>query len=399
MNQALSISASTLVSALGVGKQAHLESLQNERSGLKLNVNSLTAKLDAFFGEVQGLNELSFPSEWSSFDCRNHRLALLALETDGFRAQVESAKQRYGATRIGLAVGTSTSGILATEEVLAYRESQGKFYGSYDYAATHRMNALSDFCASALGIEGPRLTISTACSSSAKVFASAARWIKYGLADAVIVGGVDTLCLTTIHGFNSLGLISQGITRPLDECRDGINVGEAGGFMLLESAPTKSNQVKLLGVGESSDAYHISSPHPEGAGAVKAMRQALKSANCKASNVDYINMHGTGTSNNDEVEAKAMHTVFEDSLPLHSSTKGFTGHTLGAAGITEAVICELALKHQFAPKSINLQTLDKTLGLQPVIKSQSEELRICMSNSFGFGGNNACLLFGLGAQR
>jgi 3-oxoacyl-[acyl-carrier-protein] synthase-1 len=396
MIKPLNIRASTLVSALGAGKQAHGEALQAQRSGLKPQVHHLVTKLSAYYGEVVGLEQPCLPAHLARFDCRNHRLAWQALHTDGFIHAVEQACLAYGKQRVGLAMGTSTSGILATEEVLAHRQQQGCFLPSYDYTATHRMNAISDFCAEVLGVGGPRVTVSTACSSSAKVFASASRWIEQGVVDAVVVGGVDSLCLTTIHGFNALGLISRGICRPLDAQRDGINIGEAAGFMLLEAAQLRdATPVQLVGYGESSDAYHISSPQPEGEGAAAAMRQALARAGLRAEQVDYVNLHGTGTLSNDLAEAKAMQSVFSAGLPAHSSTKGLTGHTLGAAGITEAVLVALALDAQMMPANANLQQLDPALGLAPLTQTCYQPLRVALSNSFGFGGNNASLVFAL----
>lgn len=403
-NKITKITASTLASPFGVGKQPLLQALTNGSSGLRAGVQTLNTKLESFYGEVAELAEsrypIEFPAGLADFDCRNNRLALLALQADGFAQAIAAAKQKYGAKRIGIAVGTSTSGILATEQALAHQQQTGKFPANYVYQNTHRMSSLADFCAEFLQLEGPRIVISTACSSSAKVFASADRWLKAGLVDAVLVGGVDSLCLTTIHGFNSLGLISDRICSPLDAARDGINIGEAGGFMLLETASSKLNsetsqaQINLLGYGETSDAYHISSPHPEGAGAAEAMRIALKKAGLQPSAIDYINMHGTGTPSNDLAESKSLRAVFADNLPAHSSTKGMTGHTLGAAGIVEAIICELALRHNLIPANVNLQQLDPELNLQPVSQPTKQNLQICMSNSFGFGGNNASLIFG-----
>lgn len=392
----IQITASTLVSSMGSGIQAHIDAFKAKQSGLKKTVSSFDTKLDAFYGEVECLPEISLPKHLAPYFCRNHQLAWRALQTDNFSEQVRRLAHQYGAHRIGIALGTSTSGILETEKVLAEKETNGAFSNTYHYDATHRMNALADFCAEALNVTGPRMIISTACSSSAKVFASASRWIDHDLVDAVIVGGVDTLCLTTIHGFNALGLISQEIVRPLDQARDGINIGEAGGFMLLEKADPQQNKIQLSGFGETSDAYHISAPHPQGEGAQKAMQQALKMANLSADDIDYLNLHGTGTPSNDLAESQAVRTVFSTPPPLLSSTKGFTGHTLGAAGITEAIFCQIALQEQMALPNLNLKILDERLSLSPVLDSQPATIQHCMSNSFGFGGNNASLVFSLG---
>lgn len=392
----IQITASTLVSSMGSGIQAHIDALKAKQSGLKKNVSSLDTKLDTFYGEVDDLTEITLPPHLQRYLCRNHQLAWQALQTDQFSEQVQRLANQFGAHRIGIALGTSTSGILETENALAEKEACGIFSKTFHYETTHRMNALVDFCAEALNITGPKMIISTACSSSAKVFASASRWIDHDLVDAVIVGGVDTLCLTTIHGFNALGLISQDIVRPLDQARDGINIGEAGGFMLLERAHPHQNNIQLTGFGETSDAYHISTPHPEGKGAQKAMQQALTMAGLTADDIDYLNLHGTGTPSNDLAESQAVQTVFANKMPLLSSTKGFTGHTLGAAGITEAIFCQIALHEQMALPNLNLKTLDENLFLHPVQEPKPANIQHCMSNSFGFGGNNASLVFSIG---
>ena len=235
------------------------------------------------------------------------------------------------------------------------------------------------------------MTISTACSSSAKVFASAYRSIESGFCDAAIVGGVDSLCLTTLYGFNSLQLISEDICRPWDKQRNGINIGEAAGFMLLE----RSNECKgvcLTGYGESSDAYHISSPHPEGDGGKMAMESALSAAGVKASDIDYVNLHGTATPSNDQSESRGLYSIFGDEIAC-SSTKGMTGHTLGAAGINEAIICMLSLENSIIPANVNLNSIDDQLPIQVVTKSVKKTLKHVMSNSFGFGGSNCSLIF------
>ncbi|MDG6774333.1 beta-ketoacyl-[acyl-carrier-protein] synthase family protein [Thiomicrorhabdus sp. ZW0627] len=389
------ITASSLVSSMGNGKSAHLSALKAHRTGLKNTIDSLNPRLDSFYGEVSGVTEVALPQSLQDYHCRNNQLAWLALQSDGFIEAVEAAKHKYGATRIGLAVGTSTSGILETEQAWPHKNAEGEFETDYHYETTHRMNSLADFCADALEIYGPRIVISTACSSSAKVFASASRWIDHGLVDAVIVGGVDTLCLTTIHGFNALGLVNPDIVKPLNCDRKGINIGEAGGFMLLEKSDNNVSNIQLSGFGESSDAYHISTPHPQGLGAKIAMEDALKMAELNSAEIDYLNLHGTGTQSNDLAEAHAVNDLFGENQPMLSSTKGFTGHTLGAAGITEAVFCQLALENQLAFPNLNLESLDPELNLNPIIETTESEIRHCMSNSFGFGGNNACLIFSL----
>jgi 3-oxoacyl-[acyl-carrier-protein] synthase-1 len=219
--------------------------------------------------------------------------------------------------------------------------------------------------------------------------------IKAGLIDAAVVGGVDSLCLTTLYGFNSLGLVSEQACRPYDAQRNGLSIGEASAFALLERAPEHldAGAVLLLGIGESSDAYHMSSPHPDGLGACMAMQDALKMAGLKPAEIDYINLHGTATPSNDAAEGKAVAAVFGPATPC-SSTKGATGHTLGAAGGVEAVICALALQHGLLPAGLNTRQLDPTLDLDYLLDNREQTVTRVLSNSFGFGGTNCSLIFG-----
>lgn len=243
----------------------------------------------------------------------------------------------------------------------------------------------------ALGLTGICVTVATACSSSAKVFAQAERLMRAGVADAAIVGGVDTLCGSVLFGFNSLELVSSEPCRPFDVQRRGINLGEAAGFALLEKQAQRG--AWLLGYGESNDAYHMSTPHPEGVGARLALSDALKRAQLQPQDIDYINLHGTASQKNDEVEAG----IVADSFPATtcaSSTKGWTGHTLGAAGILEAAISLIALEQQLLPGTLNLQTPDPACGPQIQRDNVRREARHSLSFSFGFGGSNCVLVFG-----
>jgi 3-oxoacyl-[acyl-carrier-protein] synthase-1 len=340
---------------------------------------------------------VELPAQLTDFDCRNNRLALLGLMQDGFTGAVAAATEKYGAQRVGVFIGTSTSGILQTE--LAYRRldpQSGAFPADFIYGTTHNTFSVADFTRHYFGLTGPAVVVSSACSSSAKVFASARRMMAAGLIDAAVVGGVDSLCLTTLYGFNSLGLLSTRACRPYDMARDGISIGEAAAFALLEPVPQQldENAVLLLGVGESSDAHHMSSPHPEGLGARMAMQDALKMADLDAADIDYINLHGTATQSNDAAEAKAVSALFGAHTPC-SSTKGATGHTLGAAGGLEAVICALALQHGLLPGGLNLQQLDPALALNYLQENREQTVKRVLSNSFGFGGTNCSLVFGL----
>ncbi len=385
----------TLASALGDGRDASFAALRDGRSGLAPK-RWETVALDTWLGEVPGLDEAPLPAALAAHDCRNHRLAWRGLQADGFERSVARAVARHGAARVGVFVGTSTSGILQTE--LAYRRrdaADGALPADFLYPTTHNTGSLAGFVRAALGLAGPAFVVSTACSSSAKVFASAARMLALGAIDAAVVGGVDSLCLTTLYGFNALELLSPEICRPWDANRRGLSIGEAAAFALLERAPHAEApaQAWLLGAGESSDGHHISSPHPEGAGAIDAVRQALAAAGLAPSDVDYLNLHGTATPGNDAAEDLAMSRVFGSSTPC-SSTKGATGHTLGAAGAVEAAVSMLALCHGLMPGGLNRRTPDPALGLRYLDASVAAPLAVVASNSFGFGGSNACLVFG-----
>lgn len=393
--QPLQLSAYTLVSPLGAGTAATLDALRTGRSGLA-RCDFIDVDLNTFIGRVVGLEDRPVRTDLAAYDCRNNRLAQLGLEQDNFPEAVAAASQRYGRERIGVFLGTSTSGILDTE--LAYRHrdpATGALPASFNYAGSHNCYSVADFVQHALDLAGPAMVVSTACSSSAKVFASAARMMQAGLCDAAVVGGVDSLCMTTLYGFNSLELVSSRPCRPFDADRDGISIGEAAGFVLLEkaSAQTDSNTVMLLGAGESSDAYHMSSPHPQGAGARLAVQAALASAGLTAGDIDYINLHGTGTKANDAAEDQAVFHVFGDNTPC-SSTKGATGHLLGAAGVTEAIISALCIQYGFMPGGLNTEHLDATLKSPYLLHNKQQVVNRVLSNSFGFGGSNCSLVLG-----
>ena len=384
----------TATSSIGRGLDQTLAALRQRRAGLAPCAFD-TVDLATFIGEVAGVDAVQLPAHLADFDCRNNRLALLGLTQDGFAEAVRAAIAKYGAQRIGVFLGTSTSGILQTE--LAYRRRDpvtGALPADFIYRTTHNTFSVADFTRHYFGLTGPAVVVSSACSSSAKVFGSARRMMAAGLIDAAVVGGVDSLCLTTLYGFNSLGLISEQACRPFDAQRNGISIGEAAAFALLERTPEHldADAVLLLGIGESSDAYHMSSPHPDGLGARMAMQDALKMAGLKPSEIDYIHLHGTATQSNDAAEAKAVQYVFGSGTPC-SSTKGATGHTLGAAGGVEAVICALGLQHGLLPAGLNTQQLDPTLDLDYVLDNREQPVARMLSNSFGFGGTNCSLVF------
>lgn len=384
-----------IASSAGIGIDATVSALRARRTGLAPCAFE-TVRLETCVGQVADAALHPVRPDLAQFDCRNNRLAQLGLAQDGFEEAVLEARARYGADRIGVFVGTSTSGIHSTE--LAYRRRDpvsGALPADFHYDGTHNTYSVAWFVQSHLGLRGPSLVISTACSSSAKVFGIAARMIAAGLCDAAVVGGVDSLCLTTLYGFGSLGLLSAGYCRPFDSERDGISIGEGAGFILLEKAGANSvvDAVALLGVGESSDAYHMSSPHPEGLGARLAMESALRDAGLVPGAIDYINLHGTGTPANDATEDKAVVDLFGRQTRC-SSTKGWTGHTLGACGAIEAIISALAMGDDFLPGSVNTRNVDATMGLRYLLENEDRSVDRVMSNAFGFGGTNCSLVLG-----
>ncbi|VAW90123.1 3-oxoacyl-[ACP] synthase FabV like [hydrothermal vent metagenome] len=389
----LQISDYTVTTALGAGVDVNFERLNGGQSGLHPCKFFDISDLRAWVGEVSGLDEVVIDKPFSAFDCRNNRLALKGLKQDGFIESVQQVVSQYGAGRVGVFIGTSTSGIHQTEKAYLARENDSAALPDwYQYETTQNTYSVAEFVQAITGCDGVSVAISTACSSSAKVFASAYRAIHSGLCDAAIVGGVDSLCLTTLYGFNSLQLLSEAQCRPSDSARNGISIGEAAGFALLQR-PQQAAGLALLGYGESSDAFHMSSPHPEGDGALLAMQAALHSAGMKPEQIDYINLHGTATVANDYSEAMAVSRLFGNQIPA-SSTKGWTGHTLGAAGIVETVFSLMSLKHGYMPQSLNTQQVDPAIEINILMESQSQPVKAVLSNSFGFGGSNVSLVVG-----
>jgi len=388
------ISQISVVNSLGLGTEAMRRALGEKRSGLT-PCGFETARIDTYVGTVPALDDFRVKPGLLDYDCRNNRLAQLCLEQDGFAGQVAAARGRYGAGRIGFFLGTSTSGLHATE--LAYRRRDpktGALPADYHYAETQNAYSLGEFVRRYLGLSGPGFVVSSACSSTAKAFGNAARMITAGICDAAVVGGADSLCLMTLYGFHSLGLTSRGPCRPFDAERDGISIGEGAGFALIEKADrAQSGGILLLGVGESSDAYHMSTPHPEGLGARLAMQRALDSAGLQPSDIDYINLHGTATKTNDASEDKAVFEIFGPETPC-SSTKGATGHLLGAAGITEAIVSILAIECGLMPGSANTRSVDPAMKSNYLLENRHAKLNRVLTNSFGFGGSNCSLVLG-----
>jgi 3-oxoacyl-[acyl-carrier-protein] synthase-1 len=388
------VAAYTVTSAAGIGKAALFSALQEGRSALGPNDFGPTP-LATWIGRVGAIESTPLPGSLASWECRNDRLAWLGLQADGFVDAVHAARERHGAARIAVVLGTSTSSIGQTEDAYRTLDADGAFPADNRNPRVHTPHSLASFVRAALTLEGPCVTVSTACSSSAKVFATAERMLRLGLVDAALVGGVDTLCGSVLFGFNALQLVSPEPCRPFDAARSGISIGEAAGFALLERLDAAGDDAapRLLGYGESSDAHHMSTPHPEGAGAERALDDALARAGLDADRTDYINLHGTASAKNDEVEAALVARRFPASTHA-SSTKGVTGHTLGAAGIVEAAATLLAIEHGWKPGTVNTRVLDAVCGPQLRTRGAPGRVRVALSNSFGFGGNNCVLVFG-----
>lgn len=385
------ITAFTATCAAGAGNSPLWKALHESRSGLRAN-DFGSAPLATWIGRVEGIEHSPLPEAFAAYECRNNRLAWAGLQQDGFLTAVQEARERHGAERVALVLGTSTSSIGATEEAYS-RLSGGEFPPDLRRPAVHTPHSTAEFLQRALGIHGVAFTVATACSSSAKAFAQAARLLQLGLADAVVVGGVDSLCGSVLFGFNSLALISPEVCRPFDAGRRGINIGEAAAFALLER---QGGRFVLSGFGESSDAHHMSAPHPSGLGAQTAIEDALRMAGLAADAIDYVNLHGTASQKNDEIEAQVLARLFPASTRA-SSTKGWTGHTLGAAGALEAVISLLAMEHAYSPGNLNARQLDAMCGPQLRVAGQAAPIAHALSNSFGFGGSNCALLFSASA--
>lgn len=383
------IEAYTLTSALGTGLEPMRRSLREGRSGLS-KAPWPDCDVSCYLGRVAALDEpAAIAALAPERRSRNNALIALALQQDGFAQRVRDAVERFGEGRVGLVMGTSTSSIDRTEAAYQKLDEQGRFQPCYRQPLTHNPHAPGDFVAAELNLGGPRITISAACASSAKVFATAQRWLRQNLVDAVVVGGADTLCLSVIYGFHSLQLVAPEPCRPFAPERQGISLGEAAGFALLRRDSTASG-LALLGAGESCDAYHMSSAHPEGLGARLSMERALQSAGLQMQDIDYLNLHGTGTRANDATEGKVCGTMLGPKT-LASATKGWTGHALGAAGIVESIFCLEALQTGWIPGTANTETSEAPFEL--LLDSREVAIKTALSNSFGFGGNNCSVVF------
>ncbi len=379
-----------ILCALGTGTDAIANNLFNVAKSPLVKSNEYIADKDVCVGKIlDQLPELD-PHTPQIFQSRNNQALLAAYNQIKFT--VEAAVERYGLDRIGIVLGSSTSGIESGEQALKCFQEDGDFPQEYHYAQ-QEMSSPSEYLQSLIQTTGPCYTISTACSSGAKAVASAKRLIEAGVCDMVIAGGVDTLCKLTLNGFNSLEAVSDDLCNPFSQNRKGINIGEGGGLFVISA---DKGEIEIAGVGESSDAYHFSAPDPTGAGAKKAMHDALAQAGIKPEQVSYVNLHGTATKHNDDMEGKAVFEVFADKVAC-SSTKPFTGHTLGAAGAVELGICCLALTNSKGklPKHINDGEYDDNIPKLKLVDNDFElnaKPEYALSNSFAFGGSNIALV-------
>jgi 3-oxoacyl-[acyl-carrier-protein] synthase-1 len=329
------------------------------------------------------------PDELREFDSRNNRFVRQALA--GMAQRLEAARERWGPERVGICVGTSTAAMDEAERAHSVYVARGSLPAGFDMLRHAAPDGLLRVLWLLTGIAGPAAVISNACASSGKVFASARRWLEAGVVDAVLVGGADSLCQTTLRGFRALGLVSEEPARPFSRDRRGINIGEGAAFALVERSGAGP---LLLGVGESADAHHMSTPDPEGRGALHAMQAALDDAGLVAADVGYVNAHGTGTRSNDAMEARAIRALFGRAQPVVVSSKGLVGHTLGAAGAIEAVFALEALRAGWTPASAGAEPVDPELAIDVAIEPRAIDARFALSNSFAFGGSNVSVVFG-----
>lgn len=388
----VSVRSYTATCAYGMGLGALAGGLASNVSGLRPN-DLPDLPLPCAIGRVEGIESLPWPAAWAAWDSRATRLAWLGLQADDFIDAVAAAVQRHGAARVGLVLGTSSSTIAVSEAAYRHLDPQGRFPEPVRHPALNTPHAVTAFVQQALALQGPALTVSTACSSSAKALAVAERWLRLGLVDAVVAAGVDALGGSLLYGFQALGLLGSEPCRPFDAGRKGISIGEAAAFALLERGP---GELQLVGHGESNDAHHMSSPHPLGLGAGLALDEAVARAGLAAEAIEFVNLHGTASAANDEVEAALVARRYAPGVHA-CATKGLTGHTMGAAGLLEGAICLLALQRGLLAGSAPTPQADPCLGTAFAQRWRSRPLQrvihTAASHSFGFGGNNCVLVF------
>ena len=362
-----------LVTALGSGIHSHCEALLENRKGIRPLTLFPTLSHDPL-----PVGETTIPGGTGPIP-RTHHLALLA---------AEQAMANVSGAPDAVVMGVTTGGMSSTEMLLRKQISDPALY------RRHATGSVAEEIAKAYDCCGPALTVSTACSSGAAALKLALELIRSGKAQRVLAGGADSLCRLTYHGFNALQLIDPQGARPVDIDRRGMSVGEGAGMLLLAANEPDLAMAEVLGAGVSCDAYHPAAPHPEGAGALVAMQTALSDAGLTPADIDYVNLHGTGTRDNDAAEAKALNALFGNDLPMHSSIKGATGHSLAAAGAIEAAISTISISQGVIPANSGCHIPDPALELTPLAVPVHKKVDAVLSNSFGFGGNNACLVLG-----
>jgi 3-oxoacyl-[acyl-carrier-protein] synthase-1 len=378
------ITAFSVANVLGQSTRAVLDGIFEGTQKLAPPSSLFPLSFATHVGEMADLPPASEIPERA--DVRVTRIALCAARE--LKVAVDSAIARFGATRVALVLGACTGGLDASERAFPHLRRHEAAPG-YDHDMQHPVHVAAVVLADYFGVKGPVLAVSTACSSSAKAIGLGTRFLRRGHADAVIACGADSLCATTLNGFHALGALSSGTTRPFVTDRDGISIGEGAGFMLLERGAR--SDVYVAGVGESSDAYHLSSPDPTGNGPAEAMRLALSQAGMAPKDIDHVNAHGTGTPQNDEVEAKAIAAVFGHDIPI-TTTKPMTGHLLGAAGITEAIIAAETIRRGRVPPTLTRGEIDPSIRANIVREPSALRARAVVSNSLAFGGSNAAVV-------
>jgi 3-oxoacyl-[acyl-carrier-protein] synthase-1 len=379
------ISAHSAACALGMTYTEAIEALYAGRGGLRAGA------FDVPFETASGALPDALPrlpERLRAYDTRLARMAWHLLAP--LQAAVTRASKHYGAARIGIVVATSTAGLATTEEVYGARRAHGALPSGYSFERTHAFAALLEVLRAGTGCTGPGYVLSTACSSGNKVFGSAQRLLAAGSVDAVLVGGIDTLCQTTLRGFHELGILSASACRPFAAGRDGTSIGEGGALFLIERAG--EGALRLCGVGETSDAHHMTQPLADGSGARAAMQAALAQAQRAPSEIAFISAHGTGTPLNDASEAQAIASLFDRTPVL--ATKGYTGHMLGAAASIEAAFVLASFERAQLPLSLHSTPLDPALPVNVTERCERARGGYAISNAFAFGGSNAAVVFG-----
>jgi 3-oxoacyl-[acyl-carrier-protein] synthase-1 len=383
----VAITSLTALTCLGRGRSAHALAMTQGRSGLT-PCDFPNVDISCFIGRVGGIEDDPFPAEHRAFENRATRLAVAALNADGFHERLAEAIDRWGADRVGIVLGTATSGVERLEQVYRARGETEPLAAEYSLRHHSDHHAVTSFLIDYLGLGGPGYTISTACSSSAKAIVDGAQLIRMGICDAVLTGGVDSLCMTSLYGFDALELVSRAPCRPCDAARDGLSIGEGAGFVLLERDRAGA---RLSGYGETSDAVSMSTPPADGAGAADAMRRALRCAGLAPDQIGFVKLHGTATPSNDAAEGAAVAEVFGSAVPA-ASLKGLVGHTLGAAGAVEAVMGLYAMDAGIVPGTVGFGSSDPDITIEVQKRSRPGSYRHMLSNAFGFGGSNSALI-------